>query len=200
MWKAGILQAFSGKRGSGMYRNIVGLVAAVFVTCAAFGMDAKSAHDFTLTSIDYKEMPMKQFAGKAVLLVNTASLCGYTPQYKGLQKLWSDYKGKGLVVLGVPANDFGGQEPEDEEKIKEFCEVNFQVDFPMTKKMIVSGKEGTAEIYDWLAAELGDASRPKWNFHKYLISPEGQAVSFFPSSVKPNSDELLAAISETLPK
>ncbi|MEX0300414.1 MAG: glutathione peroxidase, partial [Kordiimonas sp.] len=144
------------------------------------------------------EMPMKQYEGKAVLLVNTASFCGFTPQYEGLQKLWTDYKEKGLVVLGVPANDFGEQEPGDEGKIKEFCEVNFQVDFPMTKKMIVNGTEGTAEIYDWLAEELGDASRPKWNFHKYLISPKGEAVAFFPSTVKPNSDELLAAVNSVL--
>lgn len=173
---------------------VVGMAVSYTVTAA----DVNSAHDFMLTSIDYTEMPMKQFEGKAVLLVNTASLCGFTPQYEGLQKLWSDYKDKGLVVLGVPANDFGDQEPGDEGKIKEFCEVNFQVDFPMTKKMVVNGGEGNAEIYDWLAEELGDASRPKWNFHKYLISPTGEAVAFFPSTVTPNSEELLAAVNATL--
>ncbi|MBL4837795.1 MAG: glutathione peroxidase [Kordiimonadaceae bacterium] len=157
-----------------------------------------SAHDFTLQSIEYKEMPLSQYKGKAVLLVNTASLCGFTPQYKGLQKLWSDYRAKGLVVLGVPSNDFGGQEPDDEGDIKEFCQVNFQVDFPMTTKMVVNGSKDNAPIYDWLAEELGDASRPKWNFHKYLISPEGKALAFFPSTVEPNSAKLIAAVGQAL--
>lgn len=183
-----------------MFRKFIYAVVGASLSFSAAATEVNSAHDFVLTSIDYSEMPMKQYEGKAVLLVNTASFCGFTPQYEGLQKLWSDYKERGLVVLGVPANDFGNQEPGDEGKIKEFCEVNFQVDFPMTKKMIVNGEEGTAEIYDWLAAELGDASRPKWNFHKYLISPEGKAVAFFPSTVTPNSEELLAAVNATLMK
>lgn len=181
-----------------MFRKIIFAVTGLAINYSVAVADVDNAHDFMLTSIDYTEMPMKQYEGKAVLLVNTASFCGFTPQYEGLQKLWTDYKEKGLVVLGVPANDFGEQEPGDEGKIKEFCEVNFQVDFPMTKKMIVNGTEGTAEIYDWLAEELGDASRPKWNFHKYLISPKGEAVAFFPSTVKPNSDELLAAVNSVL--
>lgn len=183
-----------------MLKRFAGIVAGAVLSFSAAAMDTNSAHDFTLTSIDYTEMPMKQYEGKAVLMVNTASFCGYTPQYEGLQKLWSDYKDKGLVVLGVPSNDFGDQEPDDEGKIKEFCELTFQVDFPMTKKMVVNGKEGTAEIYDWLAGKLGDASRPKWNFHKYLISPEGEAVAFFPSKVKPNSEEVLVAINKVLTK
>lgn len=158
----------------------------------------KSAHDFVLTSIEYTEMPMAQYEGKAVLLVNTASYCGFTPQYEGLQALWNDYRDKGLVVLGVPANDFGDQEPGDETNIKRFCEVNFQVDFPMTKKMVVKGGEGNAPIYDWLAAKMGDDSRPKWNFHKYLIDKEGQPVAYFGSRVTPESDELRAAIDSAL--
>jgi len=181
-----------------MFQKLMMTLGGLALSWSVSAADVTNAHDFTLTSIDYTEMPMKQFAGKAVLLVNTASFCGFTPQYEGLQKLWTDYKEKGLVIIGVPANDFGEQEPDDEGKIKEFCEVNFQVDFPMTKKMIVDGKAGTAAIYDWLAVELGDASRPKWNFHKYLISPEGEAVAFFPSKVTPNSDELLTAVNETL--
>ncbi|MFC3053442.1 glutathione peroxidase [Kordiimonas pumila] len=157
-----------------------------------------SVYDFNLTSIDYTEMPLEQYHGKAILLVNTASQCGFTPQYEGLQALWENYRDKGLIVLGVPSNDFGGQEPDSEDDIKEFCTINFDVDFPMTKKMVVSGKEGNAAIYDWLAGELGDASRPKWNFHKYLISPEGTPVAYFPSQVTPDSEKLLAAIDAVL--
>ncbi len=172
--------------------------AAVLFSVGATAGDQESLHDFTVKSIDYSEMQMSQFKGKAVLLVNTASFCGYTPQYKGLQKLWSNYREKGLVVLGVPSNDFGDQEPGDEGNIKKFCKVNFQVDFPMTKKMVVNGGDGNAELYNWLAAEMGDESRPQWNFHKYLISPEGNPVAFFKSDVKPNSDELIEAVEKVL--
>jgi len=177
-------------------KKMIAIVASLFVTVPVAA--AESFHDFTVTSIEYTDMPMAQYAGKAILLVNTASKCGFTPQYEGLQKLWSTYKDKGLIVLGVPSNDFGAQEKGTEEEIKKFCTINFDVDFPMTKKMVVNGGKGNAEMYDWLAEELGDASRPKWNFHKYLISPEGQAVAFFPSTVTPNSDELLAVIDQTL--
>ncbi|TNE61627.1 MAG: glutathione peroxidase [Alphaproteobacteria bacterium] len=173
------------------------LVAASFSLPAAAASE-KSAYDFTLTSIEYKDMPLSDYKGKAVLVVNTASYCGFTPQYKGLEALWQEYRDKGLVVLGVPANDFGDQEPGSERNIKNFCKVNFQVDFPMTKKMVVNGSEGTAEIYQWLAAELGDESRPKWNFHKYLIDREGHPVAYFGSKVEPESAELKAAIDKVL--
>jgi len=175
------------------------LVGAV-MGFAAFAQAASetSLHDFTVQSIDFKEMPLSQYAGKVVLIVNTASYCGYTPQYKGLQKLWSNYRDRGLVVLGIPANDFGDQEPGSEKNIKNFCKVNFQVDFPMTKKMVVKGGPDNSPLYDWLAAELGEESRPVWNFHKYLINTKGEAVAFFPTKMKPNSDTIIAAIEKTL--
>ncbi|WP_262695884.1 glutathione peroxidase [Kordiimonas aquimaris] len=172
-------------------------VAAVWAT-AAQAADEKSVHDFTVQSIDYTDLPMSSYEGKAVLMVNTASYCGYTPQYEGLQALWGEYKDKGLVVLGVPANDFGDQEPGNEGNIKNFCKVNFQVDFPMTKKMVVKGGEKNAPVYDYLAQELGEESRPKWNFHKYLIGPDGKPVAYFPSDVTPESPELRAAIDKAL--
>lgn len=181
--------------------RIKSIMAAAIILMGSAGAQAasaKSAHDFTLTSIEFTEMPMAQYDGKAVLLVNTASYCGYTPQYEGLQALWEEYRDKGLVVVGVPANDFGDQEPGSERNIKNFCKVNFQVDFPMTKKMVVNGGEGNAEIYDWLASELGEDSRPKWNFHKYLIGKDGQPVAYFTSKVAPQSDELKAAIDQAL--
>lgn len=165
---------------------------------AADAGEDKSLHDFTVTSIEFTDMPMADYKGKAVLLVNTASYCGYTPQYEGLQALWQEYRDKGLVVLGVPANDFGDQEPGSEKNIKNFCQVNFQVDFPMTRKMVVNGEEGTAPVYEWLASVLGEDSRPKWNFHKYLIGPDGTPVAYFPSKVTPQSAELKAAIENTL--
>lgn len=156
-----------------------------------------TAHDFSFTSIDGKPLPMKQFAGKAVLLVNTASQCGFTPQYTDLQKVWSTYRDRGLVVLGVPSNDFGGQEPGSAKQIKEFCEVNFDVDFPLTDKQHVIGAKAHP-LYKWIGAELGEDALPKWNFHKYLIAPDGMLAEVFPSQAKPTGKAVTTAIEAAL--
>ena len=156
-----------------------------------------TAHDFSFKTIDGKDLPLKSFAGKAVLVVNTASECGYTPQYAALQKLWQERKGEGLVVLGVPSNDFGGQEPGSEQAIQQFCSTRFQVDFPMTAKQAVIGGKAHP-FYRWIGEELGEAGAPRWNFHKYLIGPDGALAGAFPSSVAPQSKELTQAIDETL--
>ena len=159
---------------------------------------AETAHDFSFDSIDGDALPMSQYKGKAVLVVNTASFCGYTPQYEGLQSLWSEYKDKGLVVLGVPSNDFGAQEPGTAEEIKDFCEANFDVDFPLTAKAVVKG--GSAHsFYKWAAAEKGAENAPRWNFHKYLVAPDGSLVDAFPSRVEPMSQELVSAVEAHLP-
>lgn len=157
---------------------------------------AEDAHDFSFTAIEGGPLKLDDYRGKAVLVVNTASMCGYTPQYKGLQELWDRYRDKGLVVLGVPSNDFGGQEPGSDKEIKEFCEVNFAIDFPMTTKEPVKG--GAAHpFYKWVAAQKGE---PKWNFHKYLIGTDGSLVEAFSSKVAPDSAELATAIEQALPK
>lgn len=145
------------------------------------------------TTITGEPMPLSQFAGKAVLVVNTASRCGYTPQYEGLQALWSDYKESGLVVIGVPSNDFGGQEPGTEAEVKTFCEINYGVDFPLTSKTAVVGT-GRHPFYAMAEDALGEAARPKWNFHKILLDTTGTPVAAFPSSVKPRDAELISAI------
>ncbi len=181
-----------------MFRKLMIVVAVLGFSGALQAGESKTLHDFTVQSIDFTDMDLSQYDGKAVLIVNTASYCGYTPQFKGLQKLWSTYRDKGLVVLGVPANDFGDQEPGSEKNIKNFCKVNFQVDFPMTKKMVVKGGKDNAPLYDWLAAELGDESRPVWNFHKYLVNRKGEAVAFFPTKMKPNSDTIITAVEKVL--
>ena len=131
--------------------------------------------------------------------MNTASHCGFTPQYEGLQTLWETYRDRGLVVLGVPSNDFGGQEPGSEAEIKAFCEVNFSVDFPMTEKQVVKG-EGAHPFYKWTAEELGFMSRPRWNFYKILVDPEGNAVAWFSSMTKPTSSKVSTAIEAVLPQ
>lgn len=156
-----------------------------------------TAHDFTFKTIDGKELPLKSLAGKAVLVVNTASECGFTPQYAGLQKLWQERKADGLVVLGVPSNDFGAQEPGSEAAIQQFCTARFQVDFPMTAKQTVIGGKAHP-FYQWIGQELGEAGAPRWNFHKYLIGRDGALAGAFPSSVAPQSKELTAAIDEAL--
>lgn len=156
-----------------------------------------TAHDFSFTSLDGKPLAMKAFAGKAVLVVNTASECGYTPQYAGLQKLWQARKGQGLVVLGVPSNDFGAQEPGTEAQIGQFCRSRYKVDFPMTAKQAVIGGKAHP-FYKWIAEELGEAGSPRWNFHKYLIGKDGALAGAWPSAVAPESRELAQAIDEAL--
>lgn len=182
-----------------MTRFTIATLAAILFLVGGSAAKAESAHDFAFDAIDGGALPMSQFEGKAVLVVNTASFCGYTSQYEGLQRLWSAYKDKGLVVLGVPSNDFGGQEPGTAEEIKDFCEANFDVDFPLTAKEVVKGSNAHS-FYQWAAAEKGSKNAPRWNFHKYLVAPDGSLVEAFPSRVTPMSNELVAAVEANLPK
>ena len=162
---------------------------------------AAGAYDggFRFTAIEGGDLDLSAYRGKAVLLVNTASRCGFTPQYEGLQSIWERYRDRGLVVLGVPSNDFGGQEPLDEAGIKDFCEATFGIDFPMTTKEQVRGPEAHP-LYGWIAEQLGDEGRPSWNFHKFLIDPEGRVVGAWPAPVKPTSETVTAAIEARLPR
>jgi glutathione peroxidase len=151
----------------------------------------KTIYDFTMKSIDGKDISLGQFRGKKILIVNVASECGYTPQYKDLQKLYEAYKGN-LIILGFPANNFGEQEPGSDETIKTFCEKNYGVTFPMFSKISVVGEDQNP-LYQWLSKkELNgwNDQAPKWNFCKYLISEKGELLKFFSSAVKPMSEEL----------
>lgn len=179
-------------------------LAAAFVACLctqgpkALHAAPSSAHDIAFTSIEGDPLPLSSFAGKAVLVVNTASLCGFTYQYDGLQAVFDQYRERGLVVLGVPSNDFGQQEPGNESEIKDFCEVNFNIDFPLTDKQSVKG-EGAHPFFRYVADTLGEKSLPRWNFHKYLIDPEGRLVGAWPSKAEPASAEITGAIEQVLP-
>ena len=155
----------------------------------------KGFYDFTLPSIEGGVLSLADFKGKSILLVNTASYCGFTKQYDGLQALYDSRRDKGLVVLGVPSNDFGQQERGQKAEIKEFCEVNFNIDFPMSDKLVVKGQDAHP-LYQWLKAETG--AQPKWNFYKFLINGDGQAVAYFSSLTKPESKKLTKAIDATL--
>ena len=157
----------------------------------------KTAYDFEFTSIDGTPLPLSSFKGKPVLVVNTASKCGLTPQYEGLQKLWSDNKDRGLVVLGAPCNNFAWQEPGSESQIKDFCTTRFAVDFPMTSKIEVKGAKAHP-FYKWAKAELGDAGVPKWNFHKILVGKHGRLIAGFGSRTEPGDPGLKAAIEQAL--
>lgn len=157
-----------------------------------------SAHDFSFTAIGGAPLPLARFAGKAVLVVNTASECGFTPQYAGLEELWRRYCARGLVVLGVPSNDFGRQEPGTEEEIAAFCAARYGVDFPLTAKVRVIGGEAHP-FYRWIAEEFGEAATPKWNFHKYLVAPDGSLREVWPSKVEPLSKALTDALEAALP-
>jgi len=155
-----------------------------------------TAYDFDFTSIDGQALPMRAWAGKPVLVVNTASFCGYTPQYTTLEKLWEGYKDKGFVLLGVPSNDFGQQEPGSAAEIKTFCET-YDVSFPLSRKEKVIGAEAHP-FYRWIAAELGEGSAPRWNFHKYLIGADGSIAGAWPSGVEPTSKDIVSAVEAVL--
>lgn len=168
---------------------------------SAGGATAESTmnvYAFDLPSIDGGRLRLADFAGKALLIVNTASLCGYTYQYEGLQRLWSDYKDRGLVVLGVPSGDFAGEEYATNGEIRHFCTTRFDVDFPLSEKVHVRGRDADP-LFAWLRATLGDGPGPMWNFHKYLIAPDGRPVASFPSAMEPGDPAIVAAIQRVLP-
>ena len=187
---------------------IIGLLVLVLSSAAALSMRSRwqkpskpigtnkmSFYDLTINSIDGKEMHMSDFKGKYVLCVNVASKCGYTPQYEDLEKLYEQYQGK-LVIVGFPCNQFLGQEPGTSEEIVSFCQKNYGVTFPLTEKIDVKGKNQHG-VYQWLTQQslngVADGT-VKWNFHKFLVSPEGEWLAEFPSGVKPLDTELTSLI------
>ena len=156
-----------------------------------------NAYDFSFTSIDGAPLPLASFKGKPVLVVNTASKCGLTPQYEGLEALYRDYRDKGLVVLGVPCNQFAGQEPGTEDEIKSFCETKFDIDFPMTAKVDVK-EAGRHPFYAWAEEKLGEPAVPVWNFHKILIGPDGEALAAFSPRTPPQDPTIVEAVEKAL--
>ncbi|MFN7185107.1 MAG: glutathione peroxidase [Alphaproteobacteria bacterium] len=157
----------------------------------------KTAYDFSFTRIDGEPMPLSAYQGKVLLVVNTASECGFTKQYEGLEELYQQFKDEGLVVIGVPSNDFGGQEPGTNAEIKEFCESKFRITFPLTAKEVVSGEEA-APFYLWAAEVLGEDNAPSWNFHKYLVGRDGKLIDYYSAMTKPTSETLISAVEKAL--
>ena len=161
--------------------------------------DTDDAYQFEFVSIDGERLPLDAWRGQPVLVVNTASFCGYTPQYSDLEALWQRYRDRGLVVLGVPSNDFGRQEPGSAGQIKEFCTTNYSVDFHLTEKCPVIGGEAHP-FYRWIAESLGEAGAPRWNFHKYLVGPDGQLAGAWPAQVGPTDVRITEEIERLLPR
>ena len=156
-----------------------------------------SAHQFSFIDIDGAPLDLAQFAGKPVMIVNTASRCGFTYQYDALQALYDQYREQGFVLIGVPSDDFGGQELASEAEVKHFCEVNFSLDFPLTEITRVRGSKAHP-FYQWAREELGTAKAPRWNFHKYLIAPDGRLVTAFGTQVEPDSVQVTDAVERLL--
>ncbi|MBC7768524.1 MAG: glutathione peroxidase [Phycisphaerales bacterium] len=158
-----------------------------------------NAHDFSFARLDEPgEIKLADYAGKAVLVVNVASACGFTSQYRDLEALYEAKVGKGLVVLGVPCNDFGHQEPGEAREIREFCDTSYHVTFPMAEKVEINLPARRHPFYKWVAAELGESALPRWNFHKYLIGKDGALLEAFPSKAAPLGPDLLEAINHAL--
>ncbi len=156
-----------------------------------------TAYDFGFTAIDGSPLPLKRFEGQAMLVVNVASRCSFTPQYAGMQRLHDEYAPRGFTVLGVPCNQFMWQEPEGEAEIAAFCRVNYAVTFPMTGKTNVKGAKAHP-FYKWMRQSLGRAAHPAWNFHKLLVAGDGAAFAAFPSRIEPDNSQLRGAIDRAL--
>jgi len=168
------------------------MIATLAILSAFTIIENNSIHAFKVKSIDGGEIAFSKFKGKKILVVNTASACGYTPQYAALQKVYDQYKNK-LVVIGFPCNQFGGQEPGTSQEIVEFCQKNYGVNFPLAAKIDVKG-EHMAPIYRWLTSKSENGvldATITWNFNKFLLDENGKMIAYFPSNVKPDSEEIL---------
>ena len=176
-------------------KNIV-----VFLIFMLFSFNSNSSnntfHDFEIESIEGNNISTSNYKGKVVLLVNTASKCGFTPQYEGLQRLYDRFKDDGFIVLGIPSNDFN-QELSNDEQVKEFCEIRYGVNFPMTKISHVRG-DNAHPIYKWISENVSMIGNPKWNFHKYLIGKNGDLINWYSSMTSPLSDSLIKEIETAL--
>ena len=174
----------------------VRFTALVFLA-ATMMLAANSVHDFTLNSIDGEAVPLGDYNGKVLLMVNVASRCGFTPQYKGLEALYRKYKDDGLVVMGFPANNFGSQEPGTDKEIKAFCSRKFDVSFPMFSKISVKGGD-MAPLYQHLTSTAG--GDVQWNFTKFLVDGQGNVIGRFAPDVEPESTKLTGAVEAALKK
>jgi glutathione peroxidase len=166
-----------GNKGSGEYKNL--------------------AYDLSFRDLDGSLIKLSEFKNKVIIIVNVASNCGFTNQYEDLQNVWNKYQGNGLVVIGVPSNDFGNQEPGSNNEIKNFCDAKFGVTFPMTEKVLVKGDKAHP-FYVWARENFGKRAIPKWNFHKIIVNKKGKISETFSSIIKPTSKKFTETLEELL--
>ena len=157
----------------------------------------KLAYDFKFKDLDGSILSLSEYKGKIIVVVNVASQCGFTKQYEDMQKIWSEYQKKGVVMIGVPSNDFGNQEPGNNEDIKNFCEAKFGISFPMTEKVIVKGKEAHP-FYIWARENHGKSAVPKWNFHKIIVDKNGKIAETFSSITRPSSNKFIKTLEKLI--
>ena len=162
-------------------------------TSKSFGEYEKLAYDFKFNDLDGTELNLSEYKGKVIVIVNVASQCGFTKQYEDMQSIWEEYQKKGLVMIGVPSNDFGSQEPGNNKEIKTFCETKFGISFPMTEKVSVKGDKAHP-FYVWAHKNYGKAAVPKWNFHKIIVNREGKIAETFSSITNPSSKKFRKVI------
>jgi len=161
----------------------------------SFGKYEKLAYDFSFNDLDGSIIKLSEFKEKVIVIVNVASQCGFTKQYEDMQKIWDKYQSSGLVIIGVPSNDFGNQEPGSNIEIKNFCESKFGITFPMTEKVLVKG-ENAHPFYLWAKKNYGKSAVPKWNFHKIIINKEGKVADTFASITNPTSKKFIKVLEE----
>ena len=183
-----------------MFKNKLTFIVLLFILIIlnkTMADNSKTIFDFKIDLINGEELSLSNFKGKSILLVNVASYCGFTKQYDDLQKLYELYGEKNFIILGVPSNQFGSQEPGSEDEIKKFCETNFNITFPMTSKYDVKG-DNAHPIYKWAKEVYGKSAIPKWNFHKILINQDGKIEDTFASFTNPMSKKIIKKIEEIL--
>jgi glutathione peroxidase len=182
-------------------RRVLGLMAGSFATSAfaqAPAMTRITAYAFSFAGLEGADIKLAEHAGRPILVVNTASLCGYTPQYAGLQQLWSRYQARGLLIVGVPSNDFGGQEPGGADDIVKTAHGEYGVSFPLAAKAQLKGPTAHP-FYKWAASER-PLETPRWNFHKYLVGRDGHIAAVFPTDIEPMDARVINAIVKELPR
>ena len=179
-----------------LYKNYLLILTSLIMISFFEKVEAKYEKlffDLSIKGLNSETIKLNELKGSTILLVNVASKCGFTKQYAGLQTLYDNYKDKNFLVIGVPSNQFGGQEPGSNEEIKNFCETNFNITFPITAKVDVKGKNAYT-IYKWAKENYGNSTVPKWNFHKILINKEGKIQDTFNSFINPLSDKIIKQI------
>jgi len=178
-------------------KNLLFIIIMIFFNTNALGNYDQLAYEFKFNDLDGSEIKLSDYKNKVIVVVNVASQCGFTNQYEDMQKVWNIYQKKEFLMLGVPSNDFGKQEPGTNEDIKKFCESKFGVTFPITEKIIVKG-ENAHPFYKWAKKNYGSSAVPKWNFHKIIIGKNGKINETFSSITKPSSKKFISAVEKAL--